>query len=212
MRVTLVSGCAVPGASPALAASPDLAAPRRAAGPSLRLVAARVALRLGARRREIRRLFAQTALAFGCPVPSPQARRVKGLLVQYALFTREQAEAALEGGGDLQALQGRLFAAASALGSGYRLRLGVCGFRDAMAAARLIYAGLGIELRGGPDGEVEIRRCAFAAFYTPQVCALISALDRGLLAGLTRGAELQFRERLTEGASACRACVRGGRA
>jgi len=177
----------------------------------MRLAAARVILLSGARRREIGQLFARTAAAFGCPVPSPQARGVKGLLAEYSHFTREQAEAALDGGEDLQSLERRLFSAALALGRGYRLRLGVRSFRDAMAAARLIYAGLGIDFRGGPDGDVEVRRCAFAAVYTPRVCALVSALDRGLLAGLTKGGDMEFRQRLTEGAPACRAYVTGGR-
>jgi hypothetical protein len=212
MRMRPVSSCPVPPASPGLAIPPVLAVRNRAGGPNLRLAAARVALPLGARRREIRRLLARTADAFGRPLPPWEARSARGLLTQYALFTREQAEAALEGLGDVQTLERRLFAAASALGAGYRLRLGVRCFRDAVAAARLIYAALGIDFSSGPDGEVEIRRCAFAAFYTPRICALISALDRGLLAGLTAGGELQFRERLTEGAPACRASLRGGRA
>lgn len=177
----------------------------------LRLAAAYVMLRLGLRRREIGLLFARTAAAFCCPVPLMQARGAKGLLAEYALFTREQAEAALDCGEDLQAIERRLFKAAFDLGSGYRLRLKVRNFRDAMAAARLIYGVLGIDFRGSPDGEVEICRCAFAKFYTPRVCALISALDRGLIAGLTQGGEMQFRQRLTEGATACRALVTGGR-
>jgi hypothetical protein len=205
MRIRLGLG------SPVLAECAAFAVRTRAFGPNLRLVAARVMLRVGGRRRVIERLFARTAAAFGCPVPSFQARGAEGLLARYARFTREQAEAALDGGADLQALERRLFSAALALGSYYRLRLGVRSFRDAMAAARLIYGGLGIDFWGGPDGEVEVRRCAFAAVYTPRVCALISALDRGLLSGLTGGGELQFRQRLTEGAPACRAGVMGGR-
>jgi hypothetical protein len=177
----------------------------------VRLAAARMMLVSGARRREIGRLFAATAAAFRRPVSPSRARRAKGLLAEYALFTREHAERALDGGEDLQALEGRLFEAALELGSGYRLRLGVRGFADAMAAARLVYGGLGIDFRGGRDGNVEVRRCAFAAVYTPRVCALISALDRGLIAGLTGGGEIEFRQRLTEGAPACRACVTGGR-
>jgi hypothetical protein len=177
----------------------------------LKLAAARLLLLSGARRRrEIGRLFARTAAAFGRPVPPAQAPGAAGLLGEYARFTREQAEAALAGGQDLRALDRRLFQAALALGRGYRLRLGVRRLPEAMAAARLIYRGLGIDFRGGPEGEVEIRRCAFAAVYTPQVCALISGLDRGLLAGLTGGGEMRFRRRITEGAPACRACVTGG--
>ena len=102
----------------------------------------------GARRREIAQLFARTAAAFGCPLPCPQARGAKGLLAEYALFTREQAEAALDSGKDLQALERRLFRAALAVGIDYRRRLRVRSFSDAMAAARLIYRGLGIDFRG----------------------------------------------------------------
>jgi hypothetical protein len=181
------------------------------AGRNLRIVAARVMLRLGLRRREIRRLFVRTAAAFGCPAPTLQARGAKGLLTEYAQFTREQAEAALEGGEDLAALNHRLFKEAFALGSGYRLRLGVRNFTDAMAAARLIYGALYIDFVSCQDGEVEVRQCAFAEVYTPHVCALVSALDRGLIAGLTDGGELKFRQRLTEGAPACRAWITGGK-
>jgi hypothetical protein len=178
----------------------------------VKIAAVLTLFRPGARRREIGRLFARTAAAFGCPVPpGSRARRAKELLAAYASFTRERAQAALLGGEDLPALERRLFAAALSLGGGYRLRLGVHGVGDAMTAARLIYAGLGIDFRGRPDGEVEIRRCGFASGYTPRVCALVSALDRGLLAGLTGGGELSFSERLTEGAPACRAYVTGGR-
>jgi hypothetical protein len=180
-------------------------------GCKLRLAAARIWLRLGARRREIGRLFSRTAAAFGSPVPTSRRASAKGLLAEYALFTREHAEAALDNGEDLSALDSRLFQEAFVLGSGYRLRLGVRTFRDAMAAARLIYGGLGIDFRANPDGEVAVRRCGFAKVYTPRVCTLISALDQGLIAGLTDGGKLKFRQRLTEGAPACRACVSGGR-
>jgi hypothetical protein len=177
---------------------------------SFRLVAARAALLTGARRRGIEQLFAATAAAFGSPAPQTKCRGAKGLLRQYALFTREQAGAAIDWDRDLQALDRRLFDAGFALGSEYRRRLRVRGFNAAMAAARIIYRGLGIDFKGRPDGEVEIRKCAFAAFYAPRVCALVSSLDRGLLAALTGGGEMKFRERLTEGAAACLACITGG--
>ena len=38
-----------------------------------------------------------------------------------------------------------------------------------------------------------------------------AALDRGLMAGLVRGGELKFRQRITEGADSCRACLEGVR-
>jgi hypothetical protein len=179
----------------------------RAGGPNLRLAAARMILPLGTRRGEIERLFARTAAGFGSPVPPRRARGSRGRLREYALFTRDRAETALGGRADLRVLESRLFSAALALGRGYRLRLRVRDARDAMSAARLIYHGLGIDFRGTAQGEVVIRRCAFAEVYTPQVCSLISALDRGLLAGLTGGGVLEFRQRITEGADSCRACL-----
>jgi hypothetical protein len=169
-------------------------------------MAARVLLPLGARRREIERLFARTAAAFGSPVPPPGTRSARGRLGEYAVFTKDNAEEALDGSRDLAALDSHLFGAALALGNGYRLRLKVRGTRDAMAAARLIYRALGIDFRGSAEGTVMIRRCAFAAVYTPRVCVLLSAMDRGLLAGLSGGGMLEFRHRITEGAGCCEAC------
>jgi hypothetical protein len=184
---------------------------RHAGGPNMRLLAARMILPLGARRAEIERLFARTAAAFGSTVPPRRARGVRGRLWEYAQFTRAHAEEALDGGGDIPALDSRLFRAALALGNSYRLRLKVRGTRDAMAAARLIYRGIGIDFKGSAEGDVVISRCAFASIYTPGVCTLISALDSGLLAGLSGGGVLEFRQRITEGADSCKACFMKGK-
>ncbi|HSV93737.1 MAG TPA: hypothetical protein VLH81_11700, partial [Desulfobacterales bacterium] len=151
----------------------------------------------------------RTAAAFDSPVPPSKTRCTSGRLAEYARFTRTRAEAALRHGGDLAALQQRLYRAAYGLGAGYRLRLGVHSLSDAMAAARLIYRNLDIDFRGTTTGEVIIRHCSFARTYTPEVCGLVSALDRGLMAGLSHGGELRFRQRITEGADSCRACLEG---
>jgi hypothetical protein len=180
-------------------------------GPNVRLLAARMMFPLGARRREIERLFARTAAAFGIPVPPQRTRGAAGRLKEFALFTRDCSEAALSGSEDLGALDRRLFGAAPALGSRYRLQLKVRGPRDAMTAARLIYRGFGIDFSGSADGTVVVRRCAFAGVYSPRVCALVSALDRGLLAGLTGDGVLEFSQRITEGADCCRACLIEGK-
>jgi hypothetical protein len=176
---------------------------------NITLAAARLLMPFGLRRQALEQLFARTAAAFGTPVPAPRTRGTNGRLLEYAAFTRTQAEEALRRGDDLAALDRRLHRAAYGLGASYRLRLGVRSISGAMAAARLIYRNLGIDFHGSPDGEVIIRQCGFARMYTPQVCRLISALDRGLMAGLARGGELQFRQRITEGADSCRACLEG---
>jgi len=173
------------------------------------LAAAGLLMTLGFRRQALEQLFARTAAAFGAPVPPPRSRTSDGRLLEYARFTRAQAEAALKRGDDLAALDRRLHRAAYGLGARYRLLLGVRSVAQAMAAARLLYRGLGIDFRGSPDGEVTIGRCGFARTYTPQVCGLISALDRGLMAGLAHGGELRFRQRITEGADSCTACLEG---
>ena len=177
----------------------------------LTLAGAALLMPFGIRRRALEQLFARTAAAFGIPVPPPRTRGTSARLLEYARFTRAQAEEALRRGEDLAALDRRLYRAAYGLGAGYRLQLGVRSVTDAMAAARLIYRALGIDFRGTPDGEVIIRRCAFARTYTPRVCGLVSALDRGLMAGLARGGELRFRQRISEGADSCRARLEGAR-
>ena len=173
----------------------------------IRIAAARLLMPFGIRRRALEQLFARTAAAFGTPVPPPRTRGTNGRLAEYARFTRAQAEEALRRGEDLAALDRRLHRAAYGLGASYRVRLGVRSISGAMAAARLIYRNLGIDFHGTADGEVIIRQCGFARTYTPQVCRLVSALDRGLMAGLARGGELSFRQRITEGADSCRACL-----
>ena len=175
----------------------------------IRVAAARLLMPFGIRRRALEQLFARTAAAFGTPVPPPRTRGTNGRLLEYARFTRARAEEALQRGEDLAALDRRLHRAAYGLGARYRLQLGVRSLSGAMAAARLIYRNLGVDFQGSPDGEVIIKRCGFARTYTPQVCRLISALDRGLMAGLARGGELRFRQRITEGADSCRACMQG---
>jgi hypothetical protein len=192
---------------------------------NLRLAAARLHVPRGARMRALEELFARTAAAFGSPVPPPRSRGPSARLAEYARFTRERADWALarpidgsasEGGtaagGDPAALAGlerRLYRAARGLGGRFRMQLGVRSSGEALAAARVLYRGLGIDFRASADGEIVIRRCSFAGLYTPGVCALVSALDRGLLAGLAGGGELRFGQRLTEGACCCRAHFEG---
>jgi hypothetical protein len=161
-----------------------------------------------ARRAALRELFATTAAAFGCPVPPLDGLDADALLRRYAQFTRDQAEAALRGGRDLPALQDRLERGARVLGARLRAGLRVRTAEDAMAAARMVYGLLDIDLRGTRDGEITVRRCAFSDLYSVEVCRLVGALDSGLLAGLSGGDRLEFTQRITEGAPCCLARLR----
>ena len=155
------------------------------------------------RRAALRALFATTAAGFGCPVPPLDGLDADALLRRYARFTRDQAEAALRDGRDLPALHDRLERGAHALGGRLRAGLYLRTTEDAMAAARMLYGLLDIDLRGTRDGQITIRRCSFSDVYSVEVCRLVGALDSGLLAGLSGGDRLEFTQRITEGAPCC---------
>jgi hypothetical protein len=74
-----------------------------------------------------------------------------------------------------------------------------------MTLGRFLYGILDIDLEGSDNGEITVRRCYFSSFYSPQVCQIMSAMDRGLLAGLSGTGELVFSQRITEGPTCCRA-------
>ena len=164
-----------------------------------------------ARRAALRALFATTAAGFGCPVPPLDGLDADALLRRYALFTGEQAEAALRDGRDLPALQDRLERGTRTLGARLRAGLRLRTTEDAMAAARMLYGLLDIDLRGSGNGEITVRRCPFSEVYSAEVCRLVSALDAGLLAGLSGGDRLEFTQRITDGAPCCLARLHPGR-
>ena len=68
-----------------------------------------------------------------------------------------------------------------------------------------LYGYLGIDMSAGPAGEIVVRRCLFAGYFSAPVCEVVGALDEGLAAGLSGGGELEFIERITGGAACCRA-------
>jgi hypothetical protein len=156
-----------------------------------------------ARRAALRELFATTAAGFGCPVPPLGGLDADRLLGRYAEFTRDQAEAALRDGRDLPELQDRLQHGARGLGARLRAGLRLRTTEDAMAAARVVYGLLDIDLRGNRDGVITVRRCPFSDIYSADVCRLVGGLDSGLLAGLSGADRLEFTQRITEGAPCC---------
>ncbi|HQI49223.1 MAG TPA: hypothetical protein PLN61_11245, partial [bacterium] len=141
--------------------------------------------------------------AFGSTVPPLAGLSAGEALEAYARFTLKAAADAAKGNEDGQALQERLFAGAQSYGALWRRRFRVTTREEAMRAARVLYRAIGIEFRGSAEGAIEISRCFFSCYYTPEVCRLISALDAGVLAGLSGGGRLVFTRRITEGANCC---------
>lgn len=154
----------------------------------------------------LRALCAATAAAMGREPPRSTGLGYPERLRAYAEFTAAGAREALERDG-AAALRDRLRARAYDLGLGLRRRLHLLATSDAMAAARVLYGAIGIDFEGDAQGRITVRSCYFSRSYTPEVCRLISALDEGLLAGLSGGGRLTFRRRITEGAEHCRACL-----
>ena len=141
--------------------------------------------------------------------PEIKARTNVDLLEIYARFTLAQSERSLAEGRSLEDSQ-RLYYQAFLLGDGFRRRFKISRREEVMETAAIIYRILGIEFRGNPDGQIAIERCFFSRYYSPRVCALVSALDQGLLAGLSGGSRLTFSQRITEGQSCCRAYLGPG--
>ena len=174
---------------------------------SLRLRALELHLPGWITRSALRRLFEETAFAFGCEPEDVRGLGRRELLERYAAFSAACAERALAGGGDLDDVSRRMFRNASAMGASLRRRLGVRSRSDEVRAARLAYRMIGVDLRADERGRVVVNRCAFAERYSPALCRVMSALDAGLISGLTRGGALAFSERITEGRPRCLARI-----
>jgi hypothetical protein len=162
-------------------------------------------------RREILAELSQaTADAFGCPTPAYDHLSYNECLRTYALFTREQAERALQAGRDIRALKAQLYQNAYPLGGKLRKWFGVDTMEEVMELGGILYRAIEVEIQGDTQGNVAVKRCYFGQFYSGPVCGLISALDDGVFSGLSGGGRLVFSERLTEGKGCCRARLQLG--
>ena len=150
-------------------------------------------------------LFEATADAFECPAPALDHLSYDECLRTYALFTREQAEKALQSGRDISAIKTQLYRNAYPLGGKLRKWFDVDTMEEVMELGQILYRAIGVEIQGDPQGDVTVKRCYFSQFYSGPVCDLISALDDGVFSGLSGGGRLAFSERLTEGRECCRA-------
>jgi hypothetical protein len=157
------------------------------------------------RKKILAALFEATADGFACPAPAYDPLSYDACLRTYALFTREQAENALQAGRDRLALKAQLYRNAYALGGKLCKWFAVDTIEEVMELGQILYRAIGVEMVGDAQGDVTVQRCYFSQFYSGPVCDLISALDDGVLAGLSGGGRLVFSQRLTEGGECCRA-------
>lgn len=160
------------------------------------------------RRGILAQLFEVTADAFECPAPVHDHLSYDESLRTYALFTRQQAERALQAGRDIPAIKTQLHQNVCPLSGRLRRWFGVDTVEEVMELGQILYRAIGIEIHGDTRGVVTVKRCYFSQFYSGAVCDLISALDDGVFSGLSGGGRLTFSERLTEGGECCRAKLR----
>ncbi|MCC8141026.1 MAG: hypothetical protein LIO56_00575 [Lachnospiraceae bacterium] len=152
---------------------------------------------------EIRTLMRQTAKVFHVAVPKTAGLSAPELLKIYAKLTADAAMCAIKSGQDLKSLQKRLYRMACRLGSGARRWLRPKNEQDCLAILTMLYRNLGIEIREEKPGEFCVYKCYFSSFYTPEICCVISAIDKGIFAGIYAGGRLTFRQRITEGKDVC---------
>jgi hypothetical protein len=161
------------------------------------------------RKRKLEILFRATADAFQTKPPNAGGIAFDDYLSLYALFTRQQADKAILQGKQSE-IQHRLFQNALRIGQQLKTDFRVDD-TDVMRMGGLIYKIIKIDFKGEPGGNITIKRCFFSAYYSSQVCRLISSLDEGLLVGLAGGGKLSFSRRITEGNESCRAILETNR-
>ena len=174
---------------------------------NLRLTAVQIFLPNTIKHRKLCTLFSLTANAFSYPMPVLDSLPYGKILDLYATFTRDAVEDAERRGKEFVSIRQRLFDGARAMGSDVRKELKISTFSEAMIAARVIYRSIGIDFRADPLGNAIIPKCFFSTTYSESVCRLISALDEGLIAGLSGNGRLSFSQRITEGFPCCTAKI-----
>jgi hypothetical protein len=172
---------------------------------NLRLTIARIYLPAFIKKKKVTELFELTAEAFHSEVPDIKNLSYDDCLKTYAAFSKTKAEEAIRHPESTEKIKRRLYRNACQLGEKLRKEYHIGTKADVIRLSKILYRILGIELTESADGEVVIKRCFFSQIYTPEVCAVISALDEGLAAGLSAGGSLVFKERITEGKNCCRA-------
>lgn len=153
--------------------------------------------------KKLRELFDVAARAFRTTQPDIQKLSGNDLVHAFATFTQREAERVIEEHGNVGAVERALYEGAHALGKDLRNELSISSHREAFRAASIVYRALGIDLHIDSRGGLLVRHCFFSRFYTPEVCRLISSLDRGLIAGLSAEGRLSFTARITEGGPCC---------
>lgn len=150
------------------------------------------------RRIELQLLMNLTARALGKPARRTWTLSNDDALRVYAEYTRDHLSAGVD-----DAVLQRMAAEACKVGRRLRRVLFLRRQHDIERLTVALYRNIGITLEGHLPGALCFRKCFFSRYYTPELCLAASALDEGLMRGLSGGGELRFRQRITEGCATC---------
>ncbi len=155
------------------------------------------------RKKELRTLFGVTAVAFGVDIPAIDGLSFDKSLAAYARFTRSECVKLTGAGAHSEDTRRELFRGGRQLGERIRRMCLINADEEAVSAMEILYGAIGIAA-GSREGTVlTVRSCYFSNVYSPEVCAVMSALDEGIFAGLSRGGRLSFTRRITDGSPCC---------
>jgi len=177
---------------------------------NLRLIPLRFFFPAFIKKRKLSELFITAAGVFKADMQNIEGLSHQELLGVFALFTEAQVQRATERGADLDGIKKELYERARDLGRKIREDFRIRRFEDVLEACRILYRILGIDFRGDNRGEIIIRTCYFSKVYSPQTCRIMSAMDEGVVAGLSNGAILTFSQRITEDKPCCLARIEFG--
>lgn len=98
-----------------------------------------------------------------------------------------------------------------ALGKRLRSELDLSdGMEDLFAAAKLLYRVLGIEFQVAREGEgarMTVHRCSLSEHYSELTCKVMSAMDEGVVMGLSPKAAMAFTRCNSGGERPCEAVI-----
>jgi hypothetical protein len=157
---------------------------------------------------KLKELARITAEAFGSAAPELRASSYVANLREYALFTQNAAEKATAEKQNIEAIKIRLYDEAYQIGLEIRAALKPKSPNDISSLISLIYQILHINFKVNIRGETIINKCFFSEYYSRETCLLISALDKGMVAGISNGWQLDFAQRITEGFDCCRGSLK----
>lgn len=155
------------------------------------------------RRIELQQLMNLTARSFGQPSRTVWMLRPDEALRVYAEYTRDF----LQGRASDEQLLKRMNEEAYRMGRRLRRLFRLKKPADVERFTIQLYKNIGIQLEGHIPGRLCFRRCFFSQYYTPAQCLAASALDDGIIRGLSGSGHLEFQQRITEGCACCLATV-----